>query len=86
MGASTEYYRTHKKARDKKAKVDKKINARPEQIKKRSESNAKVAAYKKKNGCSPASKGLQYDHAVDAMVLAATNMGRRGEGGRKKKS
>ena len=31
MGRSTEYYRTHPEARQKKAKKDKEINKRPEQ-------------------------------------------------------
>lgn len=85
MGHSTVYYQTHPEARKKKAKVDKKINARNEQVKKRVESNAKVRKYTKKNGHKPSSKGLTYDHAVNGMVLAATNQGRKGEGGRKKK-
>ena len=39
MGRSTKYYQTHPEARKKKAKMDKKINERPEQIKKRVEAN-----------------------------------------------
>jgi FKBP-type peptidyl-prolyl cis-trans isomerase len=37
MGKSTEYYRTHPEAREKKAETDKKINARPEQKRKRAQ-------------------------------------------------
>lgn len=39
MGASTQYYRNNPKARKKKAATDKKINSRPEQVKKRVEAN-----------------------------------------------
>ena len=83
MGTSTEYYRNNAAARKKKAATDKKINARPAQKKKRAESNAKVAARKK---AGKSTKGLDYDHAKNKFVKTATNRGRAGEGGRKKKS
>lgn len=82
MASSAEYYRKNAKARKKKAATDKKINARPAQKKKRAEANAKVRA-RKKSGKS--TKGLDYDHATDKFVKTATNRGRKGEGGRKKK-
>jgi len=82
MGASTAYYRNNPAARAKKAATDKKINARPEQIKKRVESNGKVAQYKKKHGCKPSSKGMDYDHAKNKFVSVKANRGRKGEGGR----
>lgn len=82
MGSSTEYYRKNAKARKKKATTDKKINARPEQKKKRAESNAKRAQAKKRGRNV---KGLDYDHATDRFVKSSTNRGRRGEGNRKKK-
>ena len=85
MGKSNDYYKSHPEARAKKAKVDKKINQRPEQIKKRVESNAKVRQYKRKNGCSPASKGLDYDHASNKMISVKANRGKANEGGRKYK-
>ena len=97
MGHSTGYYRRMKKlalagnAKAKKimAKKDStsaKINKRKNQVKKRVESNREVAKYTKRNGHKPSSKGLQYDHAVNRMVASAVNQGRKGEGGRKKKS
>jgi len=82
---SAEYYRRNPEARAKKAVTDKKINARPEQIKKRVESNAKVRKYKRKNGCSPSSNGLDYDHAANKFISVKANRGRAGEGGRKYK-
>jgi hypothetical protein len=82
MGHSTQYYRDNPEARAKKQAYDKKLNSRKEQIQKRVESNAKVREYTKKHGYKPSSKGLQYDHAVNRMVAAAANQGRRGEGNR----
>ena len=82
MGKSTEYYKKNPKARAKKAKTDKKINARPAQKKKRAESNKKRAQAKK---AGKNIKGKDYDHAVKKFVKSATNRGRAGEGGRKKK-
>lgn len=50
MGRSTEYYRTHPEARRKKAKKDKEINKRPEQMEKRRELGKKNYATDKKKG------------------------------------
>lgn len=80
---SAKYYAKNPAARKKKAATDKKINARPSQIKKRVESNAKVRA-RKKSGKS--TKGLDYDHATNSFVKTSTNRGRKGEGGRKLRS
>ena len=85
MASSAEYYRKNPEARAKKAVTDKKINARPEQIKTRVESNAKVRQYKRKNGCSPASKNLDYDHAANKFISVKANRGKANEGGRKYK-
>ena len=82
MASSAENYRKNAKARKKKAATDKKINARPAQKKKRAEANAKVRARKK---AGKSTKGLDYDHATNKFVKTATNRGRKGEGGRKKK-
>lgn len=68
MGRSTEYYQTHPEARKKKAKTDKKINARPEQKAKRRElgkKNYKTDKIKGKDwregkDCSHTSSGLRY--------------------------
>jgi hypothetical protein len=81
MGASTEYYRKNAAARKKKAATDKKINAKPAQVKKRVESNA---ARRKAKAKGTNVKGKDYDHAVKKFVKTSTNRGRAGEGGRKK--
>jgi len=82
MGDSTKYYQTNPEARKKKAATDKKINARPAQVKKRTESNAKRAEAKKKGQNI---QGKDYDHSVNRFVKSSVNRGRAGEGGRKKK-
>ena len=82
MGSSTEYYRNHPEARKKKAATDKKINAKPEQVKKRTEANAKRAEAIKKGQNI---KNKDYDHATNRFVKSSVNRGRAGEGGRKKK-
>lgn len=81
MGKSTNYYRKNAKARKKKAATDKKINARPAQVKKRVESNKKVRQAKK---AGKNIRGKDYDHATNRFVSRKTNRGRAGEGGRKK--
>tara|TARA_R110002074_G_scaffold189465_7_gene355293 strand:- start:2490 stop:2771 length:282 start_codon:yes stop_codon:yes gene_type:complete len=82
LSASARYYRENPKARKKKAATDKKINSRPEQKKKRSESGSKRYAAKKKGQNI---KGKDYDHATNRFVASKTNRGRKGEGGRKRK-
>ncbi len=82
MGSSTEYYRKNPEARKKKAKTDKKINARPAQKKKRAEANKKRRQAKK---AGKNIKGKDYDHATNRFVKSSVNRGRAGEGGRKKR-
>lgn len=82
MGTSTQYYRDNPEARKKKAATDKKINAKPAQVKKRTEANAKRAEATKKGQNI---KGKDYDHATNRFVKSSVNRGRAGEGGRKKK-
>ncbi len=82
MGKSTAYYKKNADARKKKAATDKKINARPEQIKKRTEANA---ARRKAKESGKNVQGKDYDHAVKKFVPSSKNRGRAGEGGRKKK-
>lgn len=79
---SAKYYAKNPAARKKKAATDKKINARPEQKKKRADCNRKRRAAKK-SGKNV--KGKDYDHATKRFVKSATNRGRKGEGGRKRK-
>lgn len=78
---SARYYANNPEARKKKAATDKKINARPEQKKKRVESN-KARRQAKKAGKDV--RGRDYDHAVGRFVKSSTNRGRRGEGNRVK--
>jgi len=82
ISRSAKYYKNNPKARKKKADTDKKVNARPEQIKKRVESNR---ARRKAKASGKNVKGKDYDHAVGRFVKTSTNRGRKGEGGRKKK-
>ena len=82
MGESTNYYKKNATARRKKAVTDTKINARPEQVKKRVEANK---ARRKAKASGKSVKGKDYDHAVKKFVKTSTNRGRRGEGGRRKK-
>ena len=79
---SAKYYAKNPAARKKKAATDKKINARPSQVKKRVEAN-RARRKAKANGKNI--KGKDYDHAVGRFVNSSTNRGRKGEGGRKKK-
>ena len=80
---SAKFYQENPTARRKKAAMDKRINARPEQRKKRSELVKKNRNSDKK-GINRT--GKDYDHAVKKYVPIKTNRGRRGEGGRKKKN
>lgn len=82
LSKSAKYYRKNKKARDKKKAYDTELNKRPEQVKKRVESN-RARRKAKQNGQDI--KGKDYDHAVRRFVRTKTNRGRKGEGGRKSK-
>lgn len=79
---SAKYYAKNPAARKKKAATDKKINARPSQVKKRVEANK---ARRKAKAAGKNIKGKDFDHAVGKFVKSSTNRGRKGEGGRKKK-
>lgn len=92
MGKSTEYYRKNAAARKKKAATDKKINARPSQVKKRVEANS---ARRKAKAAGKNVKGKDMSHTKNGMVMkkTSTNRGsksdsagdRRARGGKKKK-
>lgn len=79
LSRTAKYYRNNPKARKKKAATDKKVNARPEQIKKRVESQR---ARRKAKKAGKNVKGKDYDHAVGRFVSSKVNRGRTGEGGR----
>ena len=76
------FYQENPEARKKKAAYDTKLNSKKEQIKKRTEANAKRAEATKKGQNI---KGKDYDHATNRFVKSSVNRGRAGEGGRKKK-
>lgn len=83
LSRTAKYYRSNPTARKKKAATDKKINARPSQVKKRVESNkARRDAEKRGQNIN----GKDYDHAVGRFVKTKTNRGRAGEGGRRRGS
>jgi hypothetical protein len=79
---SAKYYNENPESRKKKQAYDKKLNAKPSQIKKRAESNAKRREAK---AAGKDINGKDFDHAVGRFVSVKTNRGRVGEGGRKKK-
>lgn len=72
------FYRKNKKSRDKKKAYDKKLNAKPEQKRKRVEANRA----NRNSRTSKKGDGKDYDHATGRFVSEKVNRGRRGEGGR----
>ena len=82
LSKSALYFRNNPKARKKKQALTAKLNKKPSAVKKRVECNKKRREARK---AGKNIKGKHYDHAVNAFVKAKTNMGRAGEGGRKKK-
>lgn len=82
LSKSAQYFRTHPKARKKKQAATAILNKKPSAVKKRVESNR---AQRQAKAARRNVKGKHFDHAVGKFVAAKTNMGRAGEGGRKKK-
>lgn len=79
LSESALFYRRNRASARRKKAYDKKLNAKPSQVKKRVESNrARRVAKRKGQNIS----GKDYDHAVSRFVSVKTNRGRRGEGGR----
>ncbi len=79
LSRTAKWYRDNPSGRRKKSILDTKINARPEQIKKRTEANQK-RAIAIKGGKDI--KNKDYDHATRRFVSIKKNRGRRGEGNR----
>lgn len=79
LSKSALYYRSNKKARDHKQEYDSALNRRPEQVKKRVESNGKRREAK---AAGKNVKGKDYDHATRRFTSVKANRGRRGEGNR----
>ena len=73
LGRTAKFYRKNKASYKKKLAADKAINARPEQVKKRVESNRARRIAKRKG---QKIKGKDYDHAVGRFVSAYTNRSR----------
>jgi hypothetical protein len=71
---STEWYKQNPAGRRRKAKKDAEINKRPEQVKKRVESNA-ARRRARRRGQNIESK--DFDHAVGGFVPSSVNRGRR---------
>ena len=81
LSKSAKYFRSHPEARKKKQAATAILNKKPSAVKKRVECNK---ARKVAKAAGKDIKGKQYDHAVNKFVTARANMGRAGEGGRKK--
>ena len=77
---STEYYRKNPRARRKKARTDAAINRRPEQVRKRVESN-RARRRAKRNGRNVT--GLDASHTKNGMVFKSI---RRNRGSKKDSS
>lgn len=73
ISKSAKYYRENPEARNKKKAYDTKLNSKPEQIKKRTEANAKRAEATKKGQNI---KGKDWDHATNRFVKSSVNRGR----------
>lgn len=91
---SAEYYRTHPKARKKKAEYDKEFNKKPEQKEKRAELKRENEHHDKKYG-KASRKGKDLSHTSSGLVYksVSANRGsktdtagdRRARGGKKRK-
>ena len=84
------YYQNNPEARKKKAAYDTKLNSKKEQIKKRTEANAKRREAEAKGQNI---KGMDYNHGTNSFVKSSVNRGaktgtkgdRNARGGGKKK-
>jgi hypothetical protein len=75
LSKSAKYYRDNPTARSKKASTDKKINARPEQKKKRTEAGAARSKAKK---AGKNVSGKDYDHGSKRFISSSANRGKKG--------
>jgi pyruvate/2-oxoglutarate dehydrogenase complex dihydrolipoamide acyltransferase (E2) component len=85
LQSSAKYYRDHPKAADKKKKTDKKVNARPEQRKKRTELK-KARAAAKKRGVNL--RGKDMSHTKSGRIVpedSSRNRARQGANGKSTK-
>ncbi len=94
VSKTTEYYRTHPKAREKKKKYDAEFEKKPEQVKKRVELKRENREHDEKYG-KASRKGKDLSHTSHGLVYksVASNRGsksdtagdRRARGGKKRK-
>ena len=73
MGATAAYYHTHPAAYRRKLKTDKKINARPEQRRKR----VNLVKKNREAGTYGNHDGKDYDHRTRRFIKASVNRGAR---------
>lgn len=74
LSRTAKFYRKNKKSRDSKKKYDTALNARPEQKKKRAESQ-KARRKAKRNGKNV--NGLDFDHGSKSFIPSSKNRGKR---------
>lgn len=87
LSKSGKYFRSHPKQRKKKDAISKKINKRPDQVKKRVELKRKNRQHDKKYG-KASRNGKDLAHQKDGSTRyqdSSKNRGKIGEGGRKRK-
>lgn len=75
VAKSTQYYRTHTKAREKKKEYDKKFEAKPEQVKKRSELKRENREHDEKYG-KASRKGKDLSHTSHGLVYKKSSVNR----------
>lgn len=75
VSRTARYYRTHPKARRKKAAYDKKFNQKPEQRRKRSELTVKNRQHDRKYGKS-SRKGKDLSHTSRGLVYKKSSVNR----------
>lgn len=74
LSKSAKYYRKNKAARDKKQAYDKNLNAKPEQVRKRTESNKKR---RQARASGKNIKGKDYNHGTNSFISVKANRGAR---------
>lgn len=72
---STEYYRTHPEAREKKKEYDTRLNARPEQVAKRVELNRHNREHDRKYG-KQSREGKDLAHTKDGLIYKSVSANR----------
>jgi len=81
LSKSAKFFRKNRKSAKKKQQATAILNKKPSAVKKRVEANR---ARRKAKAAGKNITGMHFDHAVGRFVAKKKNMGRAGEGGRKK--